>query len=59
MCKFLSFLFMFKIKTFSFNPFQENTYLLVNEQNEGILIDPGCSNAQEEQDTYNDDQSQG
>ena len=40
---------MFKIKTFSFNPFQENTYLLVNEQNEGILIDPGCSNAQEEQ----------
>ena len=33
---------MLKIKTFTFNPFQENTYLLINEQNEGILIDPGC-----------------
>ena len=42
MYKFLSFLFMLKIKTFTFNPFQENTYLLINEQNEGILIDPGC-----------------
>lgn len=33
---------MFNIKIFTFNPFQENTYLLYNEQNEGILIDPGC-----------------
>lgn len=41
MYKFLSFLFMFQIKTFTFNPFQENTYLLTTEQNEGILIDPG------------------
>jgi hydroxyacylglutathione hydrolase len=40
---------MFKIKTFSFNPFQENTYLLVNEQNEAILIDPGCFGAAEEE----------
>lgn len=42
MYKFLSFLFMLKIKTFTFNPFQENTYLLINEHNEGLLIDPGC-----------------
>ena len=42
MYKFLSFLFMLKIKTFTFNPFQENTYLLINEQEEAILIDPGC-----------------
>ncbi len=49
MYKFLSFLFMFQIKTFTFNPFQENTYLLINEHNEGILIDPGCSNTDEEQ----------
>lgn len=40
---------MFKIKTFSFNAFQENTYLLVNEQNEAILIDPGCYEPSEQQ----------
>lgn len=34
---------MLRIKTFTFNPYQENTYLLINEENEGILIDPGCS----------------
>lgn len=30
---------MVTIKTFVFNPFQVNTYLLVNERNEGLLID--------------------
>jgi len=33
---------MFQIKTFTFNPVQENTYVLFNEQNECIIIDPGC-----------------
>ncbi|MGN6800948.1 MAG: MBL fold metallo-hydrolase [Ginsengibacter sp.] len=33
---------MFQIKTFTFNPVQENTYVLYNEQNECIIIDPGC-----------------
>lgn len=33
---------MIKIHTFTFNAFQENTYLLTNESNEGILIDCGC-----------------
>ena len=33
---------MFQIKTFLFNPVQENTYLLYNEYNECIIIDPGC-----------------
>jgi glyoxylase-like metal-dependent hydrolase (beta-lactamase superfamily II) len=33
---------MFQIKVFTFNPVQENTYLLFNEQNECIIIDPGC-----------------
>ncbi|MEP6626970.1 MAG: MBL fold metallo-hydrolase [Ginsengibacter sp.] len=33
---------MFQIKVFTFNPVQENTYLLYNEQNECIIIDPGC-----------------
>jgi glyoxylase-like metal-dependent hydrolase (beta-lactamase superfamily II) len=31
-----------KIKLFVFNPFQENTYLLINENKECIIIDPGC-----------------
>lgn len=40
---------MLKIKTFTFNPFQENTYLLYNEKNEAILIDPGCYEEYEKQ----------
>jgi len=30
------------IKTFTFNPFQENTYLVFDETNEALLIDVGC-----------------
>lgn len=30
------------IKTFTFNPFQENTYLLYNDEGQAIIIDPGC-----------------
>ena len=33
---------MFQIKDFTFNPIQENTYLLYNEHKECIIIDPGC-----------------
>ncbi len=33
---------MLKIKSFTFNPVQENTYLLYNEFNQCIIIDPGC-----------------
>lgn len=33
---------MFQIKTFIFNPVQENTYLLYNEHKDCIIIDPGC-----------------
>jgi glyoxylase-like metal-dependent hydrolase (beta-lactamase superfamily II) len=33
---------MFQIKRFTFNPVQENTYILYNEHNECIIIDPGC-----------------
>jgi hydroxyacylglutathione hydrolase len=33
---------MFQIKVLTFNPVQENTYLLYNEYNECIIIDPGC-----------------
>ena len=33
---------MLKVKVFTFNPAQENTYVLYNEQNKAILIDTGC-----------------
>lgn len=33
---------MLTIKSFIFNPLQENTYLLYNEEREGCIIDPGC-----------------
>ena len=33
---------MFHLKVFTFNPVQENTYLLYNEEKECIIIDPGC-----------------
>lgn len=33
---------MLTIKTFTFNPFQENTYLVYDETREAVLIDAGC-----------------
>jgi hydroxyacylglutathione hydrolase len=33
---------MFAVKVFIFSPVQENTYVLYNEKNECIIIDPGC-----------------
>lgn len=33
---------MFKIKSFTFNPVRENTYLLCDEFKQCIIIDPGC-----------------
>lgn len=40
---------MLKIKSFIFNPIQENTYLLYNEFNECAIIDPGCYFPQEQE----------
>lgn len=37
-----------QIKVFTFNPFQENTYLLYDNTKECIIVDPGCHNLQEE-----------
>lgn len=39
---------MFLLKSFTFNPLQENTYLLYNETKQAILIDAGCSNETEQ-----------
>ncbi len=33
---------MLTVKTFTFNPVQENTYVLYNEKKECCIIDPGC-----------------
>jgi len=33
---------MLQIKKFTFNPFQENTYLIYDENGDTIVIDPGC-----------------
>ena len=37
------------IKTFTFNPFQENTYLVFDETNEAVIIDAGCLQDAEKQ----------
>ena len=41
-----------KIKSFVFNPFQENTYILYNESKEAIIIDPGMYMPNEFDDFY-------
>lgn len=33
---------MIRIQSFQFSPIQENTYVLYNESNECLVIDPGC-----------------
>jgi hydroxyacylglutathione hydrolase len=33
---------MLTVKTFTFSPIQENTYLLYNDRGECCIIDPGC-----------------
>ncbi|MDN3202845.1 MBL fold metallo-hydrolase [Algoriphagus sediminis] len=38
---------MLSIKVFTFNPLQENTYLVYNENGAGVLIDPGCYDKEE------------
>lgn len=35
------------VKSFAFNPFQENTYIVFDETKECIIIDPGCYSEQE------------
>lgn len=39
---------MIDFQSFTFNPFQENTYLLFDETNSVIIIDPGCYTSDEE-----------
>lgn len=38
---------MIRIQLFVFNPFQENTYVLSNETNDCVIVDPGCYDEEE------------
>ncbi|MFY7963805.1 MAG: MBL fold metallo-hydrolase [Chitinophagaceae bacterium] len=40
---------MIQIQVFTFSPVQENTYVLYNEHNNAIIIDPGCYFTAEEE----------
>ncbi|HEU5146714.1 MAG TPA: MBL fold metallo-hydrolase [Chryseosolibacter sp.] len=38
---------MLQVRSFVFNPFQENTFVLYDETKECVIIDPGCSDESE------------
>ena len=40
---------MLNVKIFQFNPLQENTYLIFNEEQYCMVVDPGCYSDQERQ----------
>ena len=37
----------------TFNPFQENTYIIYDDTKECVIIDPGCINSAEQQTLVN------
>lgn len=39
---------MVEIKSFTFNPFMENTYVVFDESKEAVIVDPGCYEPEEE-----------
>lgn len=44
----LYFCLMLHLHSFTFNPFQENTYILYNDEREALIIDPGMYSRHEE-----------
>ena len=38
---------MISVQFFTFNPFQENTYVLFSDDGQAIIVDPGCYEKQE------------
>lgn len=50
---------MLKIKSFTFNPFQENTYIVYDVKGNAAIIDPGCYEAEEKQTLTNFIDSEG
>lgn len=43
---------MIQLHKFTFNPYQENTYLLFDETNDCVIIDPGMMHGYEQQQLY-------
>ncbi len=41
-----------QVKKFTFNPFQENTYVVFDETKEAVIIDPGCYESFEEKELF-------
>jgi len=41
---------MVHVEQFTFNGFQENTYVLFDDNGKGVIVDPGCYDRQEEKD---------
>ncbi|NOT75618.1 MAG: MBL fold metallo-hydrolase [Cyclobacteriaceae bacterium] len=39
---------MIQIQSFTFNPFEENMYILFDETKEAVIIDPGCYEPEEQ-----------
>ncbi len=44
---------MIQIKSFAFNPFSENTFILFDETKDCVIIDPGCYDTHEKQELSN------
>ena len=44
---------MLQLKSFTFNPFMENTYVLFDETKEGVIFDPGCYEKNERETLHN------
>jgi len=44
---------MLKVRTLTYNPWQENTYVIESENGECIIVDPGCITAEEQQHLVN------
>ncbi|MBI1836181.1 MAG: MBL fold metallo-hydrolase [Flavobacteriia bacterium] len=42
-----------EIKIFTFNPFQENMYILIDSDKNCVIIDPGCYEQYEKEELYN------
>lgn len=40
---------MLQVHTLTFNPFEENTYVVFDESREAAIIDPGCCDADEQE----------
>src|SRR5262245_59308927 len=38
-----------EVKVFTFNPFEENTYILYDETGEAVVVDPGCYEKHEQE----------